>query len=150
MPGNRAITGSINASRGFVGTAAFVVSADGRDDDGIFFLQKTFDNLEAASWAFVTWQFAPYDPAEDIGQWPRIAYLGPPRALALPDRQHDFVWFSIRDGLLSSRSELPWNRQCHLQIFQKPLQKVQVCVGWKINWETERELALDNIGVVLG
>jgi hypothetical protein len=147
MPASRSARAEIGANFGFSQTGGVLFHAEGQSDDGIFFLEKVLNIDSKLSCVSVSWFFADFDPHIPINAWPRVVYVGPPRNLALPDTQHVFTWLTGWDRLVHM-GDRRWNQQHYLHILV-PGQQVQVCVGWKINWETERTNYIDNL-VVMG
>ena len=146
MPASRSARAEIGATFGFSQTGGVRFYADGQGDDGIFFLEKLFSVNSTISCVSVSWFFADFDPHTPLNAWPRVIYIGPPRDLALPDTQHEFTWLNGWDRI-TPMGDRHWNQQHYLQVIA-PSREVQVCVGWKINWETERQSFIDNLVII--
>ena len=142
MPKGRIATADLGKSAGFGDTVGVRFQSDGLGDDGIFFLEKIFPATQASS-VLVSWVFAEFDPEKVINQWPRAVYVGPVCDLARGDRQDNFTRLERSDGLIHL-GDRRWNVQYHVASF-KPLDQLQISVGWKINYETERTSYLDNL-----
>jgi hypothetical protein len=143
MPNEREARAELVANAGVLGTPGVRIYADGRDDDGIFFLEKTIRLESRQSCVAVSWLFADFNPSQVIGAWPRVVYVGPPRDLARPETQHELVWLRGSDRLLHL-GDLHWNQQCYMQA-APAVSEMQICVGWKIQFETERFSRIDSI-----
>jgi hypothetical protein len=96
---------------------------------------------------YLSWTFARLDPQATINAWPRVAYVGPPKDLANPQSQHDFTWLTGVDQTVPTAGPGDWNTQYHTTP-AKVSDVLQVCFGWKINWETERLSYIDRIVVL--
>lgn len=146
MPNGRKLKSEISHEKGCRSQHCIQFDADGSDDDGIFFLQKVFTSDIEGLWsaAAVSWCFA---GAAIIGTtaWPRVIYIGKPIDLAKPDMQHTFHWFKYEDGMETCPECDGWYRHKFAEKFDPPLEQFQVCVGWKINWETPRTLYIDDL-----
>ncbi len=146
MPNGREVKAQIMSCKGFARSRGVRIYADGRGDDGIFFLEKIFQTPSKIEFVSLSWFFAEFNPEETINQWPRIVYVGAVDDLARPDRQHDFEWLQGRD-LLTELGDKRWNIQHYVKRLE-PIEQFQVSLGWKINWETERMSYLDNLVVM--
>jgi hypothetical protein len=146
MPNKRIARAEIEPTSGLLKTNGVRFYADGRGDDGIFFLEKIFRVSPKLSCISVSWFFADFDPHTPVTAWPRVVYVGPPRDLAQPDTQHVFTWLTDVDRL-THLGDGRWNQQHYLQNLS-PCLEVQVCLGWKINWETERVSYIDGLVVI--
>ena len=150
MPKEREAIAQIKAESGYCQTNGLRIFADGLDDDGIFFVEKIFTMTEPTTYAVVSWSFAPYDPNAPIGEWPRVVYAGPVKDLARQETQHEFVWLTNEDNLHTLPGAGKWNNHHYVEQWHESLYEIQVCIGWKINFETTREQFLDNLLVILG
>ena len=146
MPNNRIANAEVLSDSGFLGTSGVHLYADGRDDDGIFYLEKVYRLSTDVTTIAVSWFFADFNPSTDINAWPRVVYVGPMKDLASPDLQHEFTWIMGTDNLVSL-GDGRWNEHHVIQQIKRSTE-FQVCVGWKINWETERVSYLDNLVVL--
>jgi hypothetical protein len=146
MPNGRAISGDIVDTDGFVSKHSFSVTADGHDDDGVFFLQKILKaDIEGPfHQASIAWAFKPL-MAGAIQSWPRIAYIGPPKDLAILEHKDKFQFFNKDDGTSTCETCDGWHGQMYRRQFEDGLDAIQICVGFKINWEDTRTVFLDNL-----
>lgn len=146
MPNDRAVRAKTRGSPTDPSNKVLQIYADGLDDDGIFFLQTivSADIEGGISKCGVSWWFTlPSDSI--INQWPRVAYIGKPMDLAQQGTQRLFHYFNGRDGLVQTANRPHWYGHTYRQIFSEPLDEVMICIGWKINWESERTFLLDDI-----
>lgn len=146
MPNGRHAHCSWVPSDGATHLGCLRFEADGRDDDGIFFVQTSIkaDIQGLVHLVGVRWSFK--QPAGEIGSWPRVVYIGPPKDLARQETQHEFTWLTAKDNVPSSTPE--WIDHKFHSTFPEGLEEVIVCIGWKINFETERTVHLDNIRLI--
>lgn len=143
MPTGRLAEAKLVDGKGYLSPHCLQMRADGSDDDGIFFLQKVLraDIEGPFTRAAVAW--ALWD--ETVGStttWPRVAYIGEPQDLANQNAQKKFRWFHWEEGLSRSNG---WYGQMYRVDLDPGLDDLQICIGWKINWETPRTLLMDNI-----
>ena len=146
MPATRSAHAEIGPNFGFSRSNGVRFHADGQGDDGIFFLEKMFSIDPNPACVSLSWFFADFDPHTPINAWPRVAYIGRPRDLALQETQHLFTWLDGSDRL-TNLGDGHWNQRHYLQDIT-PMKEIQVSVGWKINWETERLSFIDNLVVI--
>jgi hypothetical protein len=146
MPDGREIRSQIIDTGGFVSKHCFEVYADGNDDDGVFFLQKilTADAEGPFTQAAIAWAFKAHKFG-DTTAWPRVAYIGPPKDLAILDHKDKFQFFRFDDGVSTCDTCDGWFGQMYKLKLTEPLGQLQICVGFKINWETKRTVWMDNI-----
>lgn len=146
MPNDRYARCSVSVDVGCLQKGCLKFEADGRDDDGIFFVQKTVKAPPSSPihLAGVRWSFQ--QPPGTMGAWPRVVYIGPPNDLARMETQHLFTWLDGRHELpVATKSWL--GHRYHAEI-PPGLDEMQVCIGWKINFETERTVLLDDIVII--
>ena len=146
MPHKQIARAEIEPTARLLKTHGVRLYADGRGDDGIFFLEKIFRVSPQISCLAVSWFFANFDPHTTVNAWPRVIYLGPPRDPAQPATQHVFTWLTDGDRL-THLGDGRWNQQHYLQNVS-PCFEVQVCLGWKISWETEHVSYIDGLVVI--
>ena len=146
MPPGRKASMKIIEGEGFRSRHLLQFDADGQDDDGIFFIQKSFaSDVEGPwTWAFVSWWLR-VEGLTKLNSWPRVVYLGPPKDLAKMETQHSFHWFAGQDGLITCPTCGDWYGHMFKAEFSEGIDTLQVCVGWKINWETRRTLFIDDV-----
>jgi hypothetical protein len=146
MPNERQSSAKIIDEQGFKSRACLQFDADGRDDDGILFIQKRLKADKTDPWAVVvvSWWFK--GPGViGVTAWPRVVYLGPPKDLAQRETQHQFHWFQGQDNMVTCPDCNGWYQHTYKMSFPDGLDELQVCVGWKINWETLRTLYMDDV-----
>ncbi len=91
-------------------------------------------------------QWSLKQPPGEIGAWPRVIYIGPPKDLARRETQHEFTWLNVKDNLPSTTPG--WISHKYHATFDMGLDEVMVCIGWKINFESERTVFLDDITII--
>lgn len=123
------------------------IFADGRDDDGIIFIEKQFITPELTNHVQISWRFAQYSPKALIGVWPRVIYIGPKKDLAQKETQHEFVWLAGSQNVVYNPGDEEWATSFFSTKLPRKVKNIQISVGWKINWETKRESFIDMIRV---
>lgn len=146
MPAGRDVRCRRMEGQGFRSRHLLQFDADGGDDDGIFFLQKSYvSDIEGPwKWAFVSW-WIKVEGLAGLNSWPRVVYVGPPKDLARMETQHSFHWFTSQEDLITCPTCGEWYSHIFKADFPEGIDTLQVCVGWKINWETRRTLFIDDV-----
>jgi hypothetical protein len=146
MPDDREIRSRIIDTGGFGSKHCFEVYADGTSDDGVFFLQKILTANKESPFvqAAIAWAFKAHKLG-DTTTWPRIAYIGTPKDLAIREHKDKFKFFRFDEGVSSCETCDGWLGQMYKLTLKEPLVQLQICVGFKINWETTRTVWVDNI-----
>ena len=146
MPGSRAATCQVVANQGFRSKYCLQFDADGGDDDGIFFIQRNIKaDIEGPFQQAQVFWWMRGDALTGTTAWPRVVYVGPPKTLDRQDTQHAFHWFPDDTGLVTCPTCDGWYAHVYKAQFPQGLDELQVCVGWKINWETGRRLFMDDV-----
>lgn len=146
LPEGRELQHGIVDTGGFVSKHCYAVYSDGGDDDGVFFLQKILKaDIESPFHnAGVAWAFKAHKSG-DVTAWPRVVYVGPPKDLAIRDHKDKFHFFHADNGTSTCETCEGWFGQIYKTTFDRGLEELQICVGFKINWETKRTVYLDNL-----
>ena len=149
MPAGRKADVKVVALDGFRSKHCLQLEADGRDDDGIFFIQRTLKaDIEGPfHTAYLSW-WMKGAALRGATSWPRVVYFGPPKDLTKQDTQKAFHWFTYDEGLQTCADCAGWYAHFYKQDFPDGLDELQICVGWKINWETGRTLLMDEVLLV--
>lgn len=146
MPPERRASASLVTGEGFKSRGCLRIQADGRDDDGIFFIQLNLKADLEGLWrnAAVSW-WLKGEGILEITAWPRVVYLGRPKNLARCETQNEFYWFKGQDGMTTCPDCDGWYRHAYKMFFPEGLEELQICIGWKVNWQAMRTLYLDQL-----
>jgi hypothetical protein len=148
MPKNHSATCTLREGPGFSSPNFLHFYADGTGDDGIFFIQKEIrgDIEGGITFVQVSWWFEPPDdPAQVVGSWPRVVYIGPQKDLAQEQTHYSFIWFEGTAGLSNHEGSRKWYNQAYRVKLDTPNEVLLVAIGWKINFESEREFLMDDV-----
>lgn len=150
MPPDREVRAELRAGAGRASPAALALWADGRAGDGAFFLERRLPapGEDGIRFAQVSWWFALPSLAADA-IWPRLLYLGAPRALEMEDVGLSFIVLAGSTGLIPAPEAPGWYGHIWRRSFDPPLPELQVCLGWAVAREAEAEFLIDDI-LVLG
>ena len=104
MPDDREIRSRIIDTGGFGSKHCFEVYADGTSDDGVFFLQKILTANKESPFvqAAIAWAFKAHKLG-DTTTWPRIAYIGTPKDLAIREHKDKFKFSGSTRGCRVAR-----------------------------------------------
>ena len=146
MPNNRQVRCSWVSDEGATNPGCLRFDADGLDDDGIFFIEKSITadiegpiHLIGARWSIK-------QPPGEIGSWPRAVYIGPPKDLQHQATQHAFAKLIGKDNMPSANPG--WIDHKYQAAFPSGLEEAAICIGWKINFETRRTVFLDDVSLI--